>query len=311
MVGMGTFPDLDAAFRAQVLRRNPNARAWMDGLTRAWAQLSRRWNVVAVDQVRTGMTSIVIPVQERRTGMRAAVKLVSPAVSAEDEMMALTAFGGQGAVALLDADIDSQALLLDWLEGPPLSQMPDRDQAMGIAGGIAAQLTTVAAPSRAPVLSAQALDWLAQLRDQHETARGAGNALAEEHFRMAVEAVNRLTSQQFPKLTHGDLSLFNILHSTRGWVAIDPLFVAGCGEWEAHTVVRSHLPEIIASQRPAATVEHWTRRFTEAAEVDYLWAISLSFARFVGSYYWESQNDGDPENIKALRDVTTSMAKSL
>lgn len=311
MTGISPFPDLDSGFRAQVLRRSPDARAWLDRLPRVWTLLSRRWDLEAVDEARTGMTSIVIPVQERRSGRRAGVKLVSPAASAEDEATALTAFDGQGAVALLDADIDSQALLLEWLHGPPLSQMSDRDRAMRIAGGIAAQLTTVAAPSKAPTLSAQMSAWLGQLNHQHETARAAGNALSKGHFHLAVEVVNRLASQQTPRLTHGDLSLFNILHSSRGWVAIDPLLVAGCAEWEAHTVVRSHLPEIIAAQWPAVAVERWTRQFTEAAELDHLWAVLLSFARFVGSYYWESQNGGDLENIRALRDVTTAMAESL
>lgn len=311
MTGKSPFPDLTSDFRAQVLRRSPDARAWLDDLPRAWALLSQRWDLDAVDKARTGMTSVVIPVQERRSGRRAGVKLVSPAVSAEDEATALTAFAGQGAVALLDADIGSQALLVEWLDGPPLSQMPERDRAMRIAGEIIAQLTTVAAPTRAPDLSEQATAWLGHLRHQHETARATGNALPNEVFDLAVEVVNHLASQQTPNLTHGDLSLFNILHSARGWVTIDPLLVAGCGEWEAHTVVRSHLPEIIAAQQPAAAVERWTRQFTEAGELDHLWAMSLSFARFVGSYYWESQNGGDPENIRALRAVTTAMAGSI
>lgn len=311
MTEISPFPDLDSGFRAQVLRRSPDARAWLDGLPRVWAQLSQRWGLDAVDEARTGMTSIVIPVQERRSGRRVVVKLVSPAASAEDEATALRAFNGQGAVALLNADNDSQTLLLEWLDGSPLSQMSDRDRAMRIAGEITGQLTTVAAPSNAPTLAAQATAWLGHLHHQHETAHGAGNALPNEVFDLAVGVVNGLASQPAPNLTHGDLSLFNILYSSRGWVAIDPLLVAGCGEWEAHTVVRTHLPEIVSAQQPAAAVERWTRQFTEAAELDHGWAISLSFARFVGSYYWESQNGGDPENIRALRDVTSAMAKSL
>lgn len=311
MTGISPLRGLGQDFRAQVLRRSPEGRAWLDDLPRAWALVSRRWDLKAVDEVRTGMTSVVVPVRERRSGRRAVVKLVGPAASADQEATALAAFAGHGAVALLDADLDSRALLLEWLDGPPLSQLSDRNRAMRIAGGIAAQLSAVAAPSTAPSLPAQLSVWLEQLGGQHETARSTCHALPEEHFQVAVHAVHALAGEHAPRLTHGDLSLFNILHSTRGWVAIDPLLVAGRGEWEAHTVVRSYLPEIIASQQPAAAVEHWTRQFTEAAGLDHRRALSLSFARFVGSYYWESQNGGEPENVRALRDVTAAMASRL
>jgi streptomycin 6-kinase len=301
-----SFPDLDPAFRAQVLRRAPGAEGWLEGLPQLWSRLSRRWGLAVAGAADTGATSVVLPVEEYRSGRRAALKLVSPVASAGDEAAALIAFDGRGAVALRDVDVDAQALLLEWLEGPSLQDEPDRSCAMRIAGGIAAELATAVAPPGAPSLAVQAIEWLRQLRHQHDVARRTGTALPDARFGLAAEVVSQLAEDRAAGLTHGDLSLSNIRRGERGWVAVDPSLVAGTAAYEAHTVVRSHLAEIVASDDPVALAARWTREFTAAAGVDHREAWELSYARFVASYYWESQNQGDPITVERLRRGATT-----
>ncbi|WP_158228024.1 aminoglycoside phosphotransferase family protein [Pseudonocardia sp. MH-G8] len=304
------FLDVDPSFRAQVLRRSPDSQAWLEDLPRLWTSLLRRWHLAPVGAARYGGTSVVLPVEESASGRRAAVKLVSPAASAADEAAALTAFHGQGAVRLFDVDVETPALLLEWLDGPSLSSAPNRSRAMRIAGEIAAQLATAAAPPGSPRLADQASTWLAQLRHQHDAAQRAGTAVPDAHFHLAAEIVSGLTEVSTGTPTHGDLSLLNIMRGDRGWVAVDPLLVTGSAAWEAHTVIRSHLPDIADADDPVELSSRWIREFTDAAGLDHREAGLLSFARFVASYYWESQNQGDTGTVEGLRRMATAIARA-
>lgn len=169
MGAMSRFLPIDPGFRARTLRRHPGSGEWLDRLPQLWSGVSRRWGLVLGGIARTGGTSVVLPAVEPASGRRMAVKLVGPAVSAEDEATALTAFRGRGAVELLDADLEARVLLLEWLDGPSLRDMPNRSEVMRTAGEIAARLATAAAPAGAPRLAAQASEWLDQLHHHPAT----------------------------------------------------------------------------------------------------------------------------------------------
>ncbi len=230
----------------------------------------------------------------------------------EAEASALGAFGGRGAVTLLDADTARQAMLLEWAVGPALSELADEGAAMSIAGELCHELAAATPPPGAPRLAEQASGWVAQLRAQHEVAQESESALSDQHIEVAAEIIQDLASDDTSTLTHGDLSLSNILQADADrWVAIDPLLLVGTVANEAHTVVRSHVATISRTDDPVVLLTDWTRRFTEAAGVDHAVAQAISFARYVSSYYWESQNHGAPTNVAGLRRVALSLARSI
>lgn len=305
---METIPQISPAFRAEVIRRHASSAQWLEGLPGLWRSLAARWGLDIVGVTRFGATSLVVPVVTR-SGIRAAVKLVSPVVRIEGEVSALSAFGGRGAVTLLETDSIRQAMLLEWIDGPALSEMADKGAAMAIAGQVSHELATATPPAGAPSLAGQACGWLAQLRGQHEVAKQSGSAMPDEHVELAVQIIQRLASDGTSTLTHGDLSLSNILRADADrWVAVDPLLLIGTSANEAHTVVRSHLGSAISTNDGVALLADWTRRFTETAGVDYNLAQAVSFARYVASYYWESQNEGAPANVAGLRQAALLLA---
>lgn len=309
--GVESTLEVSAAFRAEVLRRDTSASWWLDALPDLWRRLSHAWGLSAAGPVETGATSLVVSVVTQ-IGTRAALKLASPLVAVEGEAAALNAFGGHGAVTLLEADVERQAMLLEWLDGPALSEMSDHDAAMSIAGGLSRELASATPPLGAPHLSAQAAEWLIQLREQHGVAQQRGLALPDHVMELAVEIVEQLASDGTATLTHGDLSLSNILQADADrWVAIDPLLLAGTAANEAHTVVRSHMALISSADDPPALLHRWTRRFTDAAGVDHTMAHALSFARFMASYYWESQNRGATTDVARLRQAALWLAHSI
>lgn len=85
------------------------------------------------------------------------------------------------------------------------------------------------------------------------------------------------------------------------WVAIDPNLTAGTVATEAHTVIRSHLPVLLASESPSGLLRDWTTRFSDAAGVEVGQAQQISLARYLASYYWEAQHGGDPDDVENLR----------
>ena len=88
------------------------------------------------------------------------------------------------------------------------------------------------------------------------------------------------------------------------WIAIDPEFLAGPVEHEAHTILRSLLTSIVASSNPITAMADAARAFCSASGADPGLALDISHARFAASYYWEAQHQGDPENVENLRVAT-------
>ena len=292
--------DLPDRFRVEVRRRDPGGDAWLSGLSTLWQEMSDRWGLSLAGRTAVGSVSLVIPV--RRSNGLAALKLVSPAIDAGEEAAALSAFNGRGAVRLLAADVARQALLLEWLAGPTLTAEPDVAKTIGIAGAVAQQLTCTPAPDGVRTLAGGAVKWIELLHEQHAMALQRGSAAPDDLFALVLAIVRELGKDTTETLTHGDLSLSNIMSASQDqWVAIDPYLLAGTAANEAHTVIRSHLPVLLASRSPSRLLHDWTAMFCDAAAVDAGQAQRVSLARYLASYYWEAQHGGDPGNVENLR----------
>ncbi len=297
------------ALRHAVLRRSPEAgTAWLDGLPTRCADLCRRWRLTVDGPPAHGATSLVVPVTG--TAGRAALKLIGPLINAADEGAALEAFDGDGAAVIFDADDAANALLIEWLPGPSLATEPDRIAALRIAGELAGQLGRAPAPPGARSLAGGVAEWRRQLLAQHEAADRAGTAFSDDVFALALRAVDELAGDSAATLTHGDLSLENVLAAGRGrWVAIDPQLLAGTAAHEVHTIVRSHLADVFAAPDPRGLLDAWTRAATLAAGVDHDRTHRLSLARYVASAYWEAQHGGDAADVRRLRGAAMITAR--
>ena len=155
---MGNLPGVSAAFISEIVRREVSSIQWVEELPGLWASVARQWGLEMAGPLRTGATSLVIPVVTR-TGLRAGVKLVSPVVTIDAEVSALRAFAGRGAVTLLEAEDARQAMLLEWIDGPALSEMTDMGAAAAIAGRLTRELALAVPPTGAPRLADQAGPW--------------------------------------------------------------------------------------------------------------------------------------------------------
>ena len=294
---------IPGAFRRRLLHQDRSTGPWLDALPGHAERLCRRWGLETDGEPAVGGTSIVLPVRTE-DGVRASLKLVSPIADAALEATALSALAGHGVVDLLRADGDEQALLIERLETATLLEHPEVVEgvdAARIAGEVARRIATVPAPSGAPRLAETSRSWGEAFQAQHARAVAAALPIPVGAGELAAEIIDELAEDSSTTMTHGDLSLENVLRRADGsWVAIDPGYLCGPVEFEAHTVVRSVLGGVLEAPRPREAIRGVVEAFCEAAGADADRAETISFARLVASYFWEAQHSGRADDLELL-----------
>lgn len=301
--------EIPAAFRATTVKREgPVGREWLAALPGLVDDLLIRWHCVQDGDVRHGGVGIVVPVWQQR--VPAILKVSFPHPGNIGEWGALAAFGGRGAVRLYDVDADKFAMLLERAHPQDLSTLQDVDEALKFAGAVAQRLA-VPAPPGGPRLSDITSGCASELADQHGQA-DAALRLPESVVNAAVATFGGLAEDVSDTLIHGDLHFTNVLRAEREpWLAIDPKGIAGPPCFDAATVVRHHLLEMVRQPGLAETLAHRVALFSEAAAVEFDLAMRCTQARFVGSYYWELRYRSQPVIVNAMRAASIAATRCL
>ncbi|HSD46685.1 MAG TPA: aminoglycoside phosphotransferase family protein [Pyrinomonadaceae bacterium] len=243
------------------------------------------WNVTLEETRETATSVLGFGV---RDGRRVVLKLTK---KADDEMHSgavLRAFGGVGAVRVLEAEIG--AVLLERLDpGEDLVSLVRRgadDEATTILAQVIASLANHAAPAECQTVT----DW------GRGFARYVHSGDAQIPYGLVKQAqavYEHLTSSQgAPTLLHGDLQHYNVLFDRqRGWTAIDPKGVVGELEYEVGALLRNpvELPELFTNP---ATIERRLKILTTLLPLDHTRVIRWAFAQAVLSAIW-SIEDGE------------------
>ncbi|KNB51589.1 aminoglycoside phosphotransferase family protein [Streptomyces caatingaensis] len=250
-------PPVPAEFaRLTAAREGEAGRRWLRGLPGLLSRLLGRWGLVPDGAVTHGQVGIVVPVGP---GGGAVLKVSFPHPGNVHEPDAFAAWGGRGAVRLLERDDAAFAMLLERAGPGSLVDLPGTDEAMAAAGALARRLA-VPAPPRLPRLDARAGEWERLLRRGDLPPRVRDAALA---------AVRDLGAAQPDLLVHGDLHARNVLRGGREeWLAIDPKGVVGDPAYDAFTMVRSRHEELLAAPDPVAELRRRLAVFAEAAGLD-------------------------------------------
>ena len=171
----------------------------------------------------------------------AVLKLLKPKSDEQNSAKILKYFNGQGAVELLKHE--GNALLLEHLEPKQnLNKMVlrgDYDKATSIIVDVIKQLHS---PKKSEL--PKGIKNLRQhLKALFEMADSEPNSI---YSKAAHVAEKLLADEKEKKLLHGDIHHENILHSDRGWLAIDPKGIVGERTYEvANTLCNPHhMPEV-------------------------------------------------------------------
>jgi streptomycin 6-kinase len=213
--------EVDSSYRSFVARTlGDDGRAWLDCLPRIVDELRERWRLTLGPELHGGLLSCVLTAT--RQGGGPVVLKIGAAPGSRREIAALRAWAGRGAPALVDADEELGAMLLERIE--PGSH-PDDARPEDVAA-LLEELRETPPPGLPGLDSVVA--------ERIETAEREGRA-SPQKAAWARAAVAQLTvDPQPPVLVHGDFDERNLLLcARRGLCAIDPLPCVGDPAYDA------------------------------------------------------------------------------
>jgi streptomycin 6-kinase len=219
--------------------RGPDWAAWVDRLPALVGSLYDDWELRPDGWMMHGYTALVVPVVTAR-GTEAMLKVTFPHLEAAHEHLALSHWGGRGAVPLLRADPHRWAMLLEALRDVSLHEAWDMEACEAVA-------------DLYRLLHIPAFN---QLRRLSEVAAATADVLgtlprnAPLPRRLVEQAVS--LSRDFAAdpatdgtLVHGDLHYDNVLLSEAGeWLAIDPKPLNGDPHYEIAPMLWNRFDEL-------------------------------------------------------------------
>lgn len=270
--------DVPEAFAvATVAREGDAGRAWIDALPRVVRALCERWGLTPDGAAMHGYLGLVVPVQ--RGDEPGALKVSWLDDSSADEAAALAAWGGRGAVRLLDADMSFGAMLMERLDHRRSLSDVGVEEAADVAGRL---LRRLAIPdpggfrSLRDVAEQFVLD-LPQRWDRH------GRPMRRRVLDRARDLASELGRSAGNLLVNYDLHDADVLAGEREpWLVVDPKVVVGDPEFGLAQVLWRRLEDIEAS----GGLDRQFRLLTEAAELDPALARSWTLVRCVDYWLW-------------------------
>ena len=265
-----------------IARQGDAGRQWIDGLPAVVESYLDRWALTPDGSVLHGYVGIVVPVV-RADGERVALKVSW--VEGDDwwEAHALAAWGGRGAVRLLERDDAAGVMLLERLDPARSARALPGVTASAVAGQVCRRLA-VPAPPGLPRVADLAARWVEELPRHWE---GLGRPFPKKRLEAAVASCRELGPDQPDLLLHGDLVFDNILQAEREpWLVIDPDGLGGEPALEAAPFLSNRWAELIAQPDLRAAVRARLTAFADGAGVDFERARRWAQARQVNEAMW-------------------------
>lgn len=264
---------------------------WLDALPATVQALAEGWQLQLGEPFPDLWLNYVAPAR-RDDGREVVLKLCAPTGEFPSETGALQAYGGEGAVRLLELDEPLGAMLLERVTpGEQLLTIEDDEERTRIASGVMRRITRPA-PAQHPFPTAAEWAWNGMRRLRATFEGGTG-----PFPRRLVERAETLFADLFasagePVILHGDLHHLNILASERGgWLAIDPKGVVGEREYETGALLRNP-PDLLSYPNLSAIQARRIAILAEELSLDRERIRDWGVAQAVLSAWWSYEDTG-------------------
>lgn len=269
-----------------IAREGNAGRRWIETLPQLAERMIERWACTPDGTPTHGQVALIVPVASPHGP--AVIKLSFPHSGNVDEPKALKLWDGDGAVRLFAQDAENYAMLIERVEQRPLDL--GVDEGITIGAKLSARMA-VPAPSSMPTLASSAEAWAEQLRGQYSAA---GQPFPKHVLDAALETISTVGQDHNSTMIHGDLHAGNILHSARGWVAVDPKGQAGPVEFDAMTMCLHRHEQMLAAADPAKEFARRIDLFCDVAGADRSWARHCVQARLTSSALYDMLQRDSP-----------------
>lgn len=288
--------------RGTAAREGAAGRDWLAGLPALVDELLQRWNCVPTAAATHGQVGLIVPVRYGNSAA-AVLKVSFPHPGNVHEPAALAVWAGRGAVTLHERDDARFAMLLERAGDGSLADVPDAEEAVALAGGLARRLA-VPAPPGLPRLRDQVGRWQAEVRADAELL---GDPLPARTMGAALAALAELGPDQPDTLVHGDLHFANVLRAEREpWLVIDPKGCVGDLAYDSLTVLRGRPEDLLTAPDLRAALLRRLAVFADAAGVDRERARRWAQSRAVTAALW-GRRHGDPAWVVASADAVAEL----
>ncbi|ACZ29300.1 6-kinase [Xylanimonas cellulosilytica DSM 15894] len=268
-----------------------DARAWVDAAPAVLARLLDAWTLTPDGPATHGTVAWIVPVR-RADGSPAVLKLQPQDEETVGEPTALAAWGGDGAVLMLEHDAASGAMLLERLDATRSLDTIDVDTALETIGGLARRLHAHAPPATTG-LRRLADDAARILERTRVVAASSGPDLRDVLDRCAA-VVTEVLPEPGDRLLHWDLHYRNVLAPLPGsaaaargdWLAIDPKPLLGDPGYELLPAVHNRWELAVATGDPAREGLRRLDLLTEVMGLDRDRARAWTLARLLANLTW-------------------------
>ena len=265
-----------------------DGRRWVAGLPALADAYLDRWQLRIDGPLASGAVALIIPVA-RRDGSKLVLKLQPVDDETGGEPAALRAWGGRGAVQLLEHDPRSGAMLLERLDASrDLSTLQDDFAAAKIIAKLLVELNSVPAPTGMRHLSDVAAATLAGTPEAIQLARDP------DERRLLINCTDRFSELiKDPidnRLLHWDLHYYNTLAtmgSDLGWKAIDPKPLAGDSGFELLPALWNRWDDLVQTGNLSQALLRRFDLMTEVMALDRSRAAAWTLGRVLQVAVWD------------------------
>jgi len=259
-----------------------------------------QWNLAPFGPQVASRTSVLQPV--RVDGNKGILKVFRPDSDESGTDALIAWYGGKGSVKLLRSDKNAQ--LLEWIDGPHLSDLV-RDGEDALATELLAEVVGKLHLGR--VNLPPGLVPLEKLMKPLLARRHSGNDVESA---AALLAADLLDSTHRRQPLHGDIHHDNILlHRERGWLAIDPKGLLGDRHYDLANALCNprQFPEIVRDPARARSLAGIlaARLFLD---VERLLTFALCYACL--SAIWCEQDGDDPRHSHHMANIFLGIRQS-
>lgn len=274
---MMTVPEAFAT--AITARMGEGGRRWLESLPQRVYEVCDTWGLELTGRARHGEWAVVFEV--RGAKVAAVLKLTWPGEEGmlTREARALSLWAGRGAVRLLHADLERQALLLERLDATTTLNNVRIGEALGIAGQLLRRLA-LPAPADLPSLEVVTRRIAVTLPERWQQQ---GCPLPRRVVERAGDLARDLIPTVGNHIVNWDLHYTNVLRGEREpWLVIDPQVLAGDVEYGVAQLLWWRLEDIEGQ----ASVSRALKTLIAAAKLDAQRAHAWAYVRTVD--YWLS-----------------------